>query len=237
MIYRGFFSLWIFCLAALAAASNEVDKKAIAAEVKEHVKQLYVAQYTAEELQQRVEILPSNLDNRLRLKACDQPLSKSISSPQALAHNITVKVSCQGTHRWTIYVPVKVNVYADVAVAQRNLAKGSIIAADDLVLAKMNVAEAGNGYFESIDLVVGMEAKRNIRLGDALQQNALRSPTVIQRGETVILEATVAGVAVETKAKALTNGQLGEQIRVQNSHSKRVVYAKVTGPGKVSVSL
>ncbi len=223
-------------LALLAApkAHALVDSEQIRHEVIAHVKAIYASRYSPQSLDKNVEILPSNLDARLSLKPCDEPLDKRITSNAVMAHNITVKVSCTGTNRWTIYVPVTVNIYQEVAVASRNLGRGVQISESDIMMTKTNVAQAGTGYFENAEAILGMEVKRHLRAGDTITASQLTAPTVIKRGEQVALESNVAGIKVVATAKALSNGRLGAPIRVQNTQSKRIIEAFVAAPGRVS---
>ncbi len=211
-----------------------VDSEQIRHEVIAHVKEVYASRFSPQSLDNNVEILPSNLDARLNLKPCDSVLEKRITSAAIMAHNITVKVSCTGTNRWTIYVPVTVNIYQEVAVASRNLGRGVQISESDIMMTKTNVAQAGTGYFDNAKALLGMEVKRHLRAGDTITANQLTAPTVIKRGEQVALESNVAGIQVVATAKALSNGQLGAPIRVQNTQSKRIIEAFVTAPGRVS---
>ena len=58
---------------------------------------------------------------------------------------------------------------------------------------------------------------------------------MIKRGESVVMTAKSGALQVRIQATALTDGHAGEQISVRNKQSKRVVEARVIGPGKVSV--
>lgn len=237
MNYRGFFGVLLAWLPFVCQAAPQLDKAVITKEVKSYLYQVYEQQFPELDLAEDVKFRPSNLDKRLALSACDTPLKKVINSPQPMAANITVKLSCESGSQWTIYVPVKVEIYTDVLVANRNLAKGTLLSEADMNYARMNIAQAGMGYFEDLSQVVGMELKRGVRAGNTIQSSVLTAPTVVKRGDTVQLQATIAGVAVVTSGEALSHGQLGQQIRVRNSRSQRIVDAVVTAPGKVSVSL
>jgi flagella basal body P-ring formation protein FlgA len=61
----------------------------------------------------------------------------------------------------------------------------------------------------------------------------LDAPLVIKRGDTVSMEANIGGITVKTSGTAISDGRIGQQIRVKNNQSARVINAKVIGSGQV----
>ncbi len=244
MLHRGFFTLCpkLFgvalglLLVLNPAGAEAASDDAVRATVVDYVWQFY-ADSLGPTAREDVDIRPGNLDPRLNLAECDTPLVSEMSSPEPLAANLTVKVQCTGSKPWTIYVPVKVDRFARVVVAGRNLARGTVLSEADITVARMNIAQAGTGYLEDPVEVLGKELQRSLRLGNSVQHASLREPTVIRRGDSVEVTAISGGIAVAARAEALSHGRLGERIKVKNARSKRVVEATVTGPGAVAISL
>jgi len=52
-----------------------------------------------------------------------------------------------------------------------------------------------------------------------------------------VISAGNSTIQVKMPGEALSAGSVGEQIRVRNLNSKRVVKARVTGPGQVEVAM
>lgn len=184
-----------------------------------------------------LEVAVSNLDARLRLNKCSAPLRQEITSPRPFGSNLSVKVNCDGAKPWTIYVPARVDVYAEVVVLARSLNRGTVITEDDVVLKRMNIAQAGFGNIRDLSQVVGMELKRRLQAGEPVRLSHVKLPQVVRRGDKVTLEAATGSILVITNGTALANGQVGDQIQVRNEKSKRVVDAEVIAPGKVRVTL
>jgi flagella basal body P-ring formation protein FlgA len=65
----------------------------------------------------------------------------------------------------------------------------------------------------------------------------LEPPLVVRRGEAVVISAASSIVAVKVAGVALTDGRLGEQIRIKNLSSSRIVQAKMVGPGQAEVPM
>lgn len=182
-------------------------------------------------------VVVSNLDPRLKLKACEHSLNMRVASPRPYGSNLSVKVSCKAPKKWTIYVPAHIEQYADVAIVSRSMQRGSIISTDDVVLSRQNVAQVGKGYLRDPQRAVGLQLKRPLQSGQPLRLSHLKEPQIVKRGDKVILEAGNKSINVVTIGHALNAGQLGEQIKVRNEKSQRVVDATVVAPGKVRVSV
>ncbi len=233
MIYRAFFCL-VLALANLnARAAPDNTATHIQAAVMQYLHEQYSAHYTNAHIRDNVVFHVGNLDTRLRLATCNHPLETQLNNANILAPQVSIRVRCTAPSPWSLYVPVKVEVFEEIIVAARTLAKGTVLSAEHLTQAKTNVALLRGGYYASLSNVLGMELKRPIKTGGTITQSLIRAPKVISRGEVVTLEASNASIAVVTQAKALSHGRLGQKIRVQNLNTKRVIDAEVTGPGRV----
>lgn len=188
-------------------------------------------------MENNVEIEVSNLDARLKLTKCSQPIDSSVAVPRAYGNNLTVKLACNGAQRWTIYVPARIHVYADIAVANRNLQRGDILDQSDVKFVRMNTSAGGSGHIEDPQRLLGKELKRPLRSGEPVRLSHLTAAEIIKRGDRVQLEARNKSVSVVVGATALSDGRMGDQIRVENSNSKQVVDATVVGPGRVEIGL
>ena len=80
-----------------------------------------------------------------------------------------------------------------------------------------------------------MAAKRALSEGTELRPTMLKKPVVIKRGDQTVITAGSGGLLVRMSGKALEDGVLGEQIRVQNLTSKRTIQGEVQSDGSVSI--
>lgn len=196
-----------------------------------------VAQFLTDEYVQaqaiKVEVKVGGLDNRLRLAKCDQNLVMTSKDTTNAGGNINVQVECKGSSAWTILVPAQAKVYRSVAVASRNLQRGEVINAGDLTTEVKDVGDLRLGFTLVAETLIGKEVKYTVNKGEAFRNSALDAPLVIKRGDTVTMEAAAGDISVKTSATAVSDGRIGQQIRVKNNQSARVVNAKVVGAGKV----
>ena len=59
----------------------------------------------------------------------------------------------------------------------------------------------------------------------------------MRKGDQVVINARSGTLTVRMPGEALSDGGLSEQVRVKNLNSKRVIKARITGPGQVEVAL
>lgn len=202
------------------------------AQIQSQVAQFLTDEYTKAQAV-KVEVKVGNLDNRLRLARCDQSLSLSLKDPANSGGNVNVQVECKGASSWTILVPALAKVYRSVAVAGRILQRGDMVSASDLTTDIKDVSELRLGFVLTAEAIVGKEVKYTVNKGDTFRNSALDAALVIKRGDTVSMEASAGEISVKTNGTAVTDGRMGQQIRVKNNQSARIINAKVVGVGKV----
>lgn len=232
-------------LCAMTAAGSvfaETGHEQIQHAVREYVESFYTAEELRavnerdpEESTRRVDIDISAIDPRLPLALCEQPLYASINQNQRAIGRVNVKVECHGTSPWTKYLPANIRVYEKVLTTTRPLARGEIISESDFSYQEIDVSTLRYSYIQSPELAIGMELKRSMPANATLVQESLEAPTLVKRGDTVVLSAQAGTVEIRQQGVALQSGELGAQINVRNSSSERTVQAVVTGYGQAKV--
>lgn len=185
------------------------------------------------EIQARHEIEIHQLDPRLRLPACDKELSTNLESPAQPVGRVTVKVRCEGASPWTIFVPAQVHIFRNVLIVSRPLKRANILSEADLKLVERDIGLLSQGYLTSYEQAVGKKLTRQLLMDQVLAPIHLQQAEVIRKGDHVVITATSAGISVRMSGEALTDGALGQQIRVRNQGSGRAITVRVTGPGQV----
>jgi flagella basal body P-ring formation protein FlgA len=82
-----------------------------------------------------------------------------------------------------------------------------------------------------------MQAKRQLRAGQALRPADLAKPDLVQRDQAVTLIYEAAGLYLTIRGKAMEAGTEGDVVNVMNLQSKRTVSGVVIGRGQVSVAV
>lgn len=231
--------LWYLCL--LSALYTSLCTAATNAEAIRISVQHYLDSYQQQLSKQypdaqNIEYSIGALDSRLSLADCD-------SAPIAERHNdktigrMSLVVSCASPVKWSIYIPVEVSVFHPVVISALPLAKNSTLEARHLSLKSIDISRIKGSYYFNISDVVGQENKRPLKPGKPIISTNLRPPMMVKKGDAIILFAQTGRLNVKTQAIALQDGRQGQQIQVQNKQSKRVVDARVTGPGTVKANI
>src|SRR6185503_5242530 len=105
----------------------------------------------------------------------------------------------------------------------------------DVLLERRPKAETGTDA-AARDRAVGMQARRQLRAGQAIRTADLAKPDLVQRDQNVTLIYEAPGIYLTIRGKALENGTEGDVVNVMNLQSKRTLSGTVTGRGQVSIT-
>src|SRR6266404_2849676 len=124
----------------------------------------------------------------------------------------------------------------EAAVLARNVDSKEVLKSSDVVVERRPKAEVGVDA-ATRDRAVGMQARRQLRAGQALRVVDLAKPDLVQRDQNVTLIYETPGIYITVRGKAMENGTEGDVVSVTNLQSKRTVSGVVTGRGQVSISV
>ncbi|MBC2657259.1 flagellar basal body P-ring formation protein FlgA [Pseudomonas sp. MSSRFD41] len=185
----------------------------------------------------RYEIEVKQLDPRMHMPACDKELTASLESPAQPLGRVTVKVRCEGSSPWSVFVPAQVKLFREVVTSARPLRRASIIEPGDVVLRERDISQNVQGYLTSVDQAIGQKLVRPMVADQIVTLVHLEQAEVVRKGDQVVITARSGSLNVRMPGEALSNGGMSEQIRVKNLNSQRVIKARVTAPGQVEVAM
>jgi flagellar basal body P-ring formation protein FlgA len=168
----------------------------------------------------KVSFTLGEIDTRMSLAAC--PVAEAFVPPGVrLWGNASVGVRCSGSNPWTIYVPVSVKILTGVVVAARALTQGRAIELTDLAIQEADLGQLPGAVVTDPAQAVGRSVTLSVAPGQALRQDLLRSPPVIQQGQSVTLRAQGPGFKVSAEGRALSNATEGQvaQVRMPSGHT------------------
>jgi flagellar basal body P-ring formation protein FlgA len=187
--------------------------------------------------QGRYEIEVKQLDPRLRMPHCDKELTASLENSPTPIGRVTVKLRCEGSSPWTVFVPAQVHLFRNVVTAVRPLKRDAIVSAGDVALRERDVGLLGQGFLDSLDQAIGQKVVRPTVIDQILTPVHLEQPQMVHKGDQVVITARSGSMSVRMPGEALADGGFNEQIRVKNLNSKRVIKANVVAPGQVEVPM
>ncbi len=185
----------------------------------------------------RYEIEVKQLDPRLRMPMCDKELTASLESPAKPLGRVTVKVRCEGSSPWTVFVPAQVRLFREIVTTARPLRRADIVEPGDVVMRERDIGQVTQGYLTTLDQAIGQRLTRPMVADQVITLVNLEQTEVIRKGDQVVITARSGTLSVRMPGEALSNGGMSEQIRVKNLNSKRVIKAQVTAPGQVEVAM
>ncbi|MGR9051426.1 MAG: flagellar basal body P-ring formation chaperone FlgA [Gammaproteobacteria bacterium] len=185
---------------------------------------------------QEFDIAVAPLDSRLQLPDCTGGLAAFAPSGQAFkAGRLTIGVRCTRADAWSVYTSVTLKQYTEVWVLARPVRRGQQLAGADLALEKREVSTLRGGYIDDKRLLENKQATRHLAAGTVLNTGMVAEPTLIKRGESILISASAPGFEIGMQGRALMDGIKGQSIRVKNVSSGRTLAARVVKPGVVSV--
>ncbi len=214
-------------LAAAPAWADPQDPAQVQAAVEAFVRAQTVS------LPGRVEVGVGAVDPRLKLARCES-LDAFLPAGARLWGNATVGVRCASPKKWSLFVPVQVQVWADVVVSARALTRGQTLTTADLASQQLDLAQLPQGVFTDPNLLFGKLVTASVAGGTPLRHDMLRAARVVLQGQTVRVVFTGDGLSVSSEGRALGNAGVGEAVQVRMASGK-LIKGIVQAPGTVEV--
>ena len=101
---------------------------------------------------------------------------------------------------------------------------------------EVNMLPSSDTY-TSLDEIVGLAARMNIQVGRIFADGMLVPPTLVERGEDVLVYIPLGSAQMTLHGIALDSGALGDEIRVKNPDSNVIITAEVTGQSRAIIRL
>lgn len=117
-----------------------------------------------------------------------------------------------------------------VVVAKLNLAAGQALEPGAFALETRTISGNPSNYFLQPDGLEFSELVRNVKAGEPIRQRDLKKALLIRRNHLVQFSLSNApGLQVSLQLQAMDDGRIGDQIRLKNPDSGRVLTGLVVG--------
>jgi flagellar basal body P-ring formation protein FlgA len=120
-----------------------------------------------------------------------------------------------------------------VPVLTRAVLKGDVVTANDIILERRRRSELGPDIATDLSKLAGNAARRSLPRGTLLREADVQRPELVERNAAVVMAFEQPGIQLSMRGRALAAGAMGDVIQVQNINSRRIVEARIVGPGKV----
>lgn len=178
------------------------------------------------------------LDFRISLNSCNTPLAITPyhQGSNRFSGRMTLQVTCQSPKPWRLFVPVRFSRTDRVVVTTQPITRRTTLSKSMLSYKQQDVSSLSSGYYRDIDAVAGYESKHFIQQGQILSPHHIIPPRMIQRQQEVTIISQSSRISVKATGIALSDGKVGDRIKVKNKKSQRIIEAEVGGAGLVYAS-
>lgn len=237
MLCRLVFWGWIWGLgavsAALAATPSPTPKELLI---------LQAQQWAAPALgRSPAQVAFAALDERVQVRACEVPLAFD----WPFNNRETLRARCSAaTGGWQLFLRVTdaptaygaavdtmTNGPRKVVVARRTLPRGTLIQADMVELASVTLAPGQTAPMDSLAAVQAAELVRDVAGGSPILAQDLRRAVLVKQGQMAVLTVGQGqGFEIAVRVEVLQDGRMGDQVRLKNNETGKVLSGVVTGP-------
>jgi len=252
--------LWIGCWLGMFLLSSLSSHAAPPAPAPQVVLQKSVVDWVAKEQAVSPDsVILAPLDPRVQVKACEKPLAMDLpfGSFEKLrvrcfqpAWQIYVRVAVQGRQASkgtspgpstptvaTAGAEVKASTAPEkrqVLVANMPLYKGQFLNESHVRLAEVESKGLNGQILESVTQVMHAELIRDVRADAPLRSQDIRPMVLVKRGQMVLISVGQAqGFQISARVEAMQDGRFGDQIKLKNKESGRILTGQVKGPNLV----
>lgn len=147
-----------------------------------------------------------------------------------------VQLRCMQGARWSVFLPVQVQVLAPAWVARGPLPTGTTLDASLLVQAETDWAAAGDAPLADMQALTGRKLAQPLAAGQAPRQADLQRRRWFRSGQTVQVVLVGTNFAVAAEAEAVSDGFEGSEARVRTP-AGRLLTGRAVGERRLEVSL
>lgn len=169
----------------------------------------------------------------------DGNLSFEIVAPQQWEGwgNASIAVIARQGDKVVRNIPTRIEVeaLAEMVIALRQIDHGSIVAAGDVTLRKLDISGTQGRYLGNLSDVVGKKMRSTIRPNVPFRADQLEKVPLIKSGQMVTIVAENERMRVTLIGKARSAGGEGDYINVQNVTSLKEFPARVVDANTVSI--
>lgn len=148
-----------------------------------------------------------------------------------------VRLDDEGRTLRTLTLTVKRRVFVERPVADRDLERGTVLAAGDLRLERVEATRQTPHDLPTLDEVLGLRLERYLGEGRTVHGRMLRPVPAVCRGDRLSLTVVSGGVRITTEARALADGYPGEDLPVRLEKNGRRLEARLEADGSAVVEV
>lgn len=137
----------------------------------------------------------------------------------------------------TLSIPLKIKIFKEVLVANKNFPTDHIFTAGDLRKEKIliNVNKQGEEWIYDLQEVLGKRLLKNISARTPLKKEIVGLPLLVNRGSLITLFIEGRNIRIQAQGKALAKGGKGDIIAVLNIGSQKRLKGIIVDVNRVRI--
>ncbi len=209
-------------LAAPSAAAMMLTAESIRATLQRHI--VENSPWAAENVEVRVlSFQPVSIPSGAARLRVLRPVNGIAPGQQ----NFLIAVESGGKEQARLWAKADLRVFQEVVVSSQPLIAHEIVTGKEVRLERRDVSRLMARPFYRLDEVVGQQVARAITVNEPLTHTNINRPTLMRRGNAVLLVYENGGIRVEVPGTAEENGRAGELIQVKNPSSGKLLRGRV----------
>jgi flagella basal body P-ring formation protein FlgA len=124
----------------------------------------------------------------------------------------------------------------DVPALARDMQAGETVEASSLATIEVPAGRSSASLVTAANTLVGQVTRRNLRAGAPLFAYDFSKPVVVRKGDLVTIVLEYPGIQLSAQGQATANAGKGDVIALLNTNSRRLVEARITGPGMAVIN-
>lgn len=129
----------------------------------------------------------------------------------------------------------KYYILQEVPVANENIAKNTIIKSEMIKNIKIRKNRIKPNEFTDIDDIIGKETTKSIKESKSFSIKDIRDPIIINKGNIISIIYKTKNMKLTAKGEAIEDGSKGQNIKVMNTTSKKVLHCRIISKDTVEI--
>lgn len=132
-----------------------------------------------------------------------------------------------GTHQQAHALFGRIIHMMEAPILKSPLPGGSMIQKNDLTWQKFPAHKIRNTHISNLDDLIGKKTKRPLRANTLIRQADVGRPLVVKKGSIMPVKYTAKNIKLTLKARALSDGYIGDTIPFEGYDKKRRIFATI----------
>ena len=147
---------------------------------------------------------------------CESPIVQ-VKKSKYKVNSVRAYLSCSDGKKFSFYSDI--TGFVNVAVLNRNVSRGDSLSSSHFTIEPRSLEFLNNGFITDTKIAKNYEYLRNLSSGRVLYGKDFRLVYDVNFNEPTMVKVKVGAVEVSTEVIPLSNGYVGDKIKVKNPNS------------------